>query len=55
MDQQSRAVLCHLMPVSELRRLGATLHLSLEAHREAVAGVSAVYIACVSVNLESLP
>lgn len=48
MDQQSRAVLCHLMPVSELRRLGATLHLSLEAHREAVAGVPAVYIAAVS-------
>jgi hypothetical protein len=48
LDASSRRVLAHLFPVSELRKMGATLHLSLEAHRDEIPGVPAVYMITVS-------
>ena len=43
LDAHTRAVISPLLTVRELRAMGVTLHLSLEAPRDPIPDVSAVY------------
>lgn len=45
-DAHARAVLSPLLSVGELRACGVTLHLSLEAARDALPDVSAMCVPC---------
>ncbi|KDD73080.1 Sec1 family protein, partial [Helicosporidium sp. ATCC 50920] len=44
LDNQTKDIIAPLLPVSELRRHGVTLHLLLEGEREPIPDVPAVYL-----------